>query len=260
MKLRGVALAAALCAALATGCGGGSPMPAASARPAASPAKSAGAGFDVLLITIDTLRADHLGMYGYPLPTSPRMDALAQQGTLFDSAYTYWPKTRASMIMMFTGRRPSLNGYSKTHPVLLGFNATIASTLKEAGYRTAAFVDNANVAAQHGYDKGFDSYVETWQEKSLPTEMDRARAISDGAIGFLKAARAEPGPIFLWLHYVNPHAPYEPPAPFDTAFLPPAGERGPRLPVVKGYKGGVHERLAHPGSDRLGEHMGRYDG
>lgn len=254
-----MALATAVALALA-GCRAGSPKPAASAQPAGSAAPVAGTGFDVLLITIDTLRADHLGLYGYPLPTSPRLDALAKQGTVFDNAYTYWPKTRASMVMMFTGLRPSLNGYSKTHPVLLGFNATIASSLKQGGYRTAAFVDNANVAAQHGYDKGFDSYVETWQDERLPTEMDRARAISEGGIAFLKTARTDPAPFFLWLHYVNPHAPYEPPAPYDTAFLPSAAQRGRRLSVVKGYKGGVHERLVHPGSEHLGEYVARYDG
>jgi arylsulfatase len=260
LKVRSIVVVCVLASLLGVACRGGAPEPASSARAPLPATPAAGTGFDVLLITIDTLRADHLGSYGYPLPTSPRMDALARQATVFDNAYTYWPKTRASMIMMFTGRRPSLNGYSKTHPVLLGFNATIASVLKQAGYRTAAWVDNANVAAQHGYDKGFDSYVETWQDKRLPTEMDRARAISDGAIGFLQTARAEPAPFFLWLHYVNPHAPYEPPAPFDTAFLPPAAERGPRLRVVKGYKGGVHERLVHAGSEHLGEYVARYDG
>jgi arylsulfatase A-like enzyme len=231
------------------------------AAPSPAPRAAAGPGVsrNVVLITIDTLRADHLGLYGYRRNTSPRMDALAREGVVFDQAYTYWPKTRASMIMMLTGRRPSQNGYSKTHPVLLGFNPTIASVLKDAGYRTAALVDNANVAAQHGYDKGFEAYRETWQEAALRTEMDRARAITEGAIAFLRAQTAD-RPFFLWLHYVNPHAPYTPPPPFDTAFLDDSGRGGEPLAVVKGYRGGVHELLAVRAQERLGYYVAQYDG
>jgi len=213
----------------------------------------------VVLLTIDTLRADHLGIYGYERPTSPRIDALAREGVVFDEAYTYWPKTRASMIMMFTGRRPSQNGYSKQHAVLLDFNPTIASVLKDAGYRTAAIVDNANVAAQHGYAKGFDSYRETWQEKALATEMDRTAAITKGGIDFLREQRGE-RPFFLWLHYVNPHAPYTPPPPYDTAFLDGPKTESPGLRVVSGYRGGIHERLAVPGKRGLDYYVAQYDG
>ena len=228
--------------------------PAPSEAPRATPAS--GTGWNVVLITVDTLRADHLGVYGYGRKTSPNIDALARVGTTFTSAYTYWPKTRASFIMMMTGRRPSQNGYSKTHAVLLDFNATLASVLKGAGYATAALVDNANVAAQHGYAKGFDSYRETWQEPALKTEMDRARAISDGGITFAKNATK---PYFLWLHYVNPHTPYTPEAPFDTKFLDEAALGGARLPVTKGYKEGVHEQLAVAGKS-LGYYVAQYDG
>ena len=96
------------------------------AAPAAA-ARASGNGWNVLLLTIDTLRADHLGAYGYAKKTSPRIDALARESTVFDQAYTFWPKTRGSFVMMMTGRRPSQNGYSKTHPVLLGFNPTLAA-------------------------------------------------------------------------------------------------------------------------------------
>ena len=144
----------------------------------------------VLLVTIDTLRADHLGAYGYRRPTSPRIDALAARAALFERAYTFWPKTRGSFVMMMTGRLPAVNGYSKTHPTLVDFNPTLASVLKGAGYETAALVDNPNVAARWGYAKGFDRYRETWEEAALPSEIARARAITDEAVGFLKAGRA----------------------------------------------------------------------
>jgi arylsulfatase A-like enzyme len=206
---------------------------------------SSGSGLSVLLITIDTLRADHLSAYGYPRRTSPRIDALAAQGTLFEEAYTFWPKTRGSFVALLTGKPPSRTGYSKTHPVLLDLNATLASVLQAAGYATTAVVDNPNVAAGLGYAKGFDRYRETWEEKALATEMDRARAITAEGIEYLRAARPE-RPFHLWLHYVNPHTPYEPPKPFDTMFAD-GFESGPELPVVAGRR-------------RLGYYVAQYDG
>jgi arylsulfatase A-like enzyme len=213
----------------------------------------------VLLLTIDTLRADHLGVYGYTRNTSRHIDALAREGTVFDYAYTYWPKTRGSFVAMLTGRRDSQTGYSKTHPVLLDFNPTLASVLKGAGYATAAIVDNGNVASAHGYHKGFDTYRETWREKDLATEMDRTRAITEGGIRFLNDAPRDK-PFLLWLHYVNPHAPYTPPAPYDAAFVDDEARAGARLPVVTGFHGGIPKQWAVPGQDRLGYYVAQYDG
>jgi arylsulfatase A-like enzyme len=225
-------------------------------RPSLAPARS-GNGLSVLLITIDTLRADHLGVYGYKRPTSPHIDALARRGTVFDRAFTFWPKTRGSFVMMMTGRRPSQNGYSKTHPVLLDFNPTLAAVLKQAGYRTAAVLDNPNLASQHGYGRGFERYRETWEEPALATETDRAHVITEDGIAHLRAAR-EDQPFFLWLHYVNPHAPYTPPAPFDRAFTDGA-TAGPRLAPVSGFHGGVKKEWAVPGKT-LGYYVSQYDG
>lgn len=160
---------------------------------------------------------------------------------------------------MLTGRRASQSGYSKSHPGIPEFNPTLASVLKGAGYRTAALVDNPNVAAQNGYGKGFDRYRETWQEAPLATEMDRTHAITGEAVAFLSAPPAG-GPFFLWLHYVNPHAPYTPPAPFDSAFLDAAAESGPRLKVVPDFHEGIFKGWAVPGKDRLGYYVAQYDG
>ena len=228
----------------------GRPSPAASAR-------TSGSGVSVLLITIDTLRADHLGAYGYARPTSPNIDALAGEGTLFERAYTYWPKTRGSFVMMMTGRQPSRNGYSKTHPGVVDFNPTIASVLKAAGYRTAAVVDNPNVGRAHGYGKGFDAYRETWEETGLASEWDRTQAITEDGTRFLAGARPE-APFFLWLHYVNPHAPYAPPRPWDSRFAPEPG--GKRLQVVESFRGGIPKQWAIPGKNRLADYVALYDG
>jgi len=226
------------------------------AAPPARPPAS-GTGWSVLLVTIDTLRADHLGAYGYARPTSPHIDALAARGTLFDNAYTYWPKTRGSFVAMMTGRRSSQSGYSKTHPLLLDANLTLASVLQAAGFDTVAAVDNANVAASLGYAKGFRVYQETWEDAALRTEMDRARAITEAGVRFVKS-RDGSRPFFLWLHYVNPHTPYTPPPPFDRKFQ--GGETGARLPIVNGLHGGIPHQLAVAGQERLGYYVAQYDG
>ncbi len=251
-RLAGLAVVIALAAA----CRQPPPPPSAS-RATAAP-RTAGNALNVLLVTIDTLRADHLGTYGYRRRTSPAIDALAARGTAFDRAYTVWPKTRGSFVRMMTGRVPAANGYGKTHPILVDFNPTLASVLKEAGYATAAVVDNPNVAARYGYAKGFDRYRETWEEEALADETARARAITEDATAFL-AERRE-GPFFLWLHYVNPHAPYTPPPPYDSMFNDSAASGGRRLPVVKDFRGGIPEQWAVPGRDRLGYYVAQYDG
>jgi choline-sulfatase len=254
LPLRGAALLAT--AVVLLGCPG---RKAEGPAPAAAPQRSPTGGMSVLLVTIDTLRADHLGAYGYFRRTSPHIDALAAEGTLFEQAYTYWPKTRGSFVAIMTGKRASQTGYSKRHPLLLDMNATLASVLHEANYETAAVVDNANVAASLGYAKGFSSYRETWEEKTLPTEMDRTRAITEAGVRFLKSARPE-RPFLLWLHYVNPHTPYTPPPPYDTAFLDARATSGPKLPVVANLHGGIPHRWAVPGRDRLGYYVAQYDG
>jgi arylsulfatase A-like enzyme len=214
---------------------------------------------NVILITVDTLRVDHLSLYGYERSTSPNIDAVGREGTVFERAYTYWPKTRGSMAMMLTGRTPSRNGYRARRPGLLEFNPTLASLLSEAGYRTAAAVDNPNVAKAHGYGKGFETYRETWEEQGLATEMDRTRAITETGVRFLKEVASD-RPFFLWLHYVNPHAPYRPPPPHDRAFLDDVSHAGPRLAAVEGFRDGIRRQWAVPGRDRLGYYIAQYDG
>ena len=220
--------------------------------------EAAGNRLNVFLVTIDTLRADHLGVYGYRRATSPRLSALARRGVVFDQAYTYWPKTRGSFVGIMTGRFASQTGYGKSHPLLLDFNPTLASVLKGAGYETVATVDNPNVAASLGYSRGFDRYRETWEEKDLGTEMDRTRAITADGVRFLAEATPERA-FFLWLHYVNPHAPYEPPPPWDTAFVDAGASRGPPLRPVDGFHGGVRRSWSVPGKS-LGWYVAQYDG
>ena len=237
---------------------GGCPAPVSRSDKAHAGARGAGNRLNVLLVTIDTLRADHLGAYGYERATSPKLDALASRGVLFEQAYTYWPKTRGSFVALLTGRLAAQSGYGKSHPRLIDFNPTLASVLQDAGYDTTAVVDNPNVAASLGYSKGFARYRETWEEAALASEVDRSRAITRDAVSYLRAASAD-RPFLLWLHYVNPHAPYEPPAPFDAAFLDAQAARGPVLEPVNGFHGGVARQWAK-GARSLGFYVAQYDG
>jgi arylsulfatase A-like enzyme len=177
---------------------------------------------------------------------------------VFEQAYTFWPKTRGSFAMMLTGRTASRNGYSPRRPGIADFNPTLASVLQAAGYRTEAVVDNPNVAKLHGYAKGFDAYRETWEDPTLVSEIDRTRAITAAGVRAFNGA-APDRPFFLWLHYVNPHAPYTPPAPYDTAFLDSEASSGPGLPAVDGFHGGVRKQWAVAGRS-LGYYVAQYDG
>jgi arylsulfatase A-like enzyme len=116
------------------------------------------------------------------------------------------------------------------------------------------------VASALGYAKGFASYRETWTEAdTLKTEMAKTEAITGDAVRFLGAARPDT-PFLLWLHYVNPHAPYTPPPPYDTAFVDARAQGGKALPVVASFRGGIPRQWAVPGKDRLGYYVAQYDG
>ncbi len=158
-----------------------------------------------------------------------------------------------------TGRLASQTGYGKSHPLLLDFNPTLASVLKGAGYETAATVDNPNVAASLGYAKGFDRYRETWEEKALASEMDRTRAITADGVRYLAEAKPD-RPFFLWLHYVNPHAPYEPPAPVGHRLPRRRGVARPAAPAGGRVPRRGPEAVGGAGEGPLGWYVAQYDG
>jgi arylsulfatase A-like enzyme len=169
----------------------------------------------VVLITIDTLRADHLGCYGYTRPTSPHIDALARQSVLFEHAYTTLPRTTQSVASIMTGRYPKTHGARGLFSTLPDTNLTLAEILHARGYATAAVVSNTFLRPGQGFEQGFDVYdnpEERWDSDSAP-------AITTAAIRWLDA-RHDDRPFFLWVHYLDPHWSYQPPAPWDTAFDP----------------------------------------
>ena len=228
-----------------------------SQEPAAKPGTVVKERPPVILITVDTLRADHMSVYRYARETTPRLAEWAAKGAVFEQAYTYWPKTRGSFVAMMTGRTAGESGYSPKHPELHAFNPTLAETLQKEGYDTAAFVDNANVAGSLGFSRGFKTYVEMWADAALKDEVARTEAITKRGIEYVQS-KGKDG-FFLWLHYVNPHAPYTPPAPFDAAFTD-RPKKDPTLRVVDGFFGGVSKQWAIPGKTRLSDYVNAYDG
>jgi arylsulfatase A-like enzyme len=187
---------------------------------------------DVLLVSVDTLRADHVGSYGHRLDTTPNLDRLAASGVRFDDATVQSPKTWPSMASMLTSTYPASNGI-RIHPrrPLPAASLTLAEMLREAGYRTGAVVANVNLGRQFAFDQGFDLFVESWAEALERQGGDvrlievvggvkrftNATIVTDQGIALL-GELASARPYFLWLHYMDPHGPYLPPREYGHLF------------------------------------------
>ncbi len=214
---------------------------------------------NVLLITIDALRADHLGVYGYPRPTSPNIDRLAARSVLFKHSVTQWPLTSPSFAAMMSSTYGHTNGLMRTtaqrmpdRPLML------AELLKAAGYSTWGAVGNINLARFFNFDQGFDTYREIWRED----DRRKTERITHDGLDLLKQASAE-RPFFLWLHYFDPHARYRPPKPFDQMFV---GDRyfdgSWRVPMYKDSAtdlGGISNKVSLGQEDRVAYYVAQYD-
>jgi arylsulfatase A-like enzyme len=168
-----------------------------------------------VLITIDTLRADRLGCYGYERPTSPNIDALARQSTLFERAYTSLPRTTQAIGSILTGRHPRSHGARGLFSSLPAVNRTLAEILRETGYETAAVVSNTFLRPGQGFEQGFDRY----DNPERRWDADSAEEVTAAATAWLDGRRGD-GSFFLWVHYLDPHWRYEPAPPLDHAFDP----------------------------------------
>ena len=185
----------------------------------------------MLLVTIDTLRSDHLSAYGYARPTSPRIDAIAADGVLFETAYAPASATGPSHATLFTSRYPLAHGVVRNALPLDAKIPTLASVLAEAGYQNAAFVSSYPLASTFGFAHGFAHYDEDFAADGgtlQSTRWQRARgdqgaldrrgeATVNAAVAWLSLQR-DGEPLFVWVHLFDPHAPYSPPAPFDSTF------------------------------------------
>lgn len=164
-------------------------------------------GCNVVMISIDTLRADRVGAYGYERPTSPNLDALAGRSVVFRDVLAQASTTAPSHMTMFSGRYVFEHRNDSENLPLL------AELLAERGYRTAAFVDGAQMRPKFGMTKGFETYFVT------PTRGGLAE-INDGLIQWLRSHRREK--FFAFVHTYDVHCPYNPPEPYFSMFTDPA--------------------------------------
>src|SRR5687767_4733510 len=112
-----------------------------------------------ILISIDTLRADHLGLYGYPRPTSPFLDSLARRATVFEEAYAPFPSTLVSHMSMLTGLHPGEHGVLQPDAVLSPEVEILPEVFQRHGFRTAGFAEGGYVSGRFGFRRGFDTFV-----------------------------------------------------------------------------------------------------
>jgi choline-sulfatase len=188
-----------------------------SSGPASKPAAR-----NLVLITIDTLRADHVGAYGYAAAQTRALDALAASGLRFTAARSAVPLTLPSHATIHTGLLPPMHGVRANGDLLADTHQTIATLLKAVGYHTAAFVGAFVLDRRFGLAAGFDTYDDQIPRDPDATERLEAErpasAVVDRALAWL-TPRLGPGsqspvPFFLWLHLYDPHAPYNPPGEF----------------------------------------------
>ncbi|HYO16070.1 MAG TPA: sulfatase-like hydrolase/transferase [Thermoanaerobaculia bacterium] len=229
-------------------------------------------GADVLLVTIDTLRADALGFAGNERVDTPTLDRLAAAGRVFDDAHAHNVVTLPSHANILTGLYPFQHGVRENSGFVLGGSVpTLATLLQEAGYATGAFVAAYPLDARFGLNRGFDVYDDRFPRGSDPDEFVIAERRGDQvvapALAWWNARRGKPR--FLWVHTYDPHAGYEPPEPFASryrdapylgevaatdSFLTPLlapfvdGKEPPALVVVTSDHGealGEHGELTH---------------
>lgn len=186
-------------------------------------AQSRGGGApNIILITVDTLRADRLGCYGSKTVATPAMDGLARDGVLFERALAQVPLTFPSHAAIFTGTYPAYTGVQDfTSPPLGPEFRTLAQSLKANGYATGAVVSSFVLDRSWGVARGFDFYDDAFSgtsflEKDLALVERPAKQSVDNAIAWL--ARTRQRPFFLWLHLYDPHSPYSPPEPFRSQY------------------------------------------
>jgi arylsulfatase A-like enzyme len=180
---------------------------------------------NVVLIIIDTIRADRLGCYGYPIATSPNIDALASEGMLFEQAVTCAPVTLPSVSAILTSTYPAINNVRYNGKFFLSdASVTLAEILRDNGYETGAFIGGFPLDSRFGVDQGFDIYDDDFSRSTdrrprqwighETEDFERTAAeVNERVFDWLESVKDEK--FFLMAHYFDPHWPYEAPAPYN---------------------------------------------
>ncbi len=203
-RRRGLLVALLVSAATPAGCGG---------EP-----ERAGPAPNVVVYLVDTLRKDHLSVYGYPRETSPRLAEFAKDAVRFETAYSPTSWTRPAVASLLTGVTPPRHGAISRPDRLDPEARLLPEHLRAAGYHSAAFVSNPNVLPVWGFAKGFDDF----HDAAAARAEARADEINAAVFRHLEEKRREP--FFLYVHTIDPHQPYEPLAEFAGLFPRPSPE------------------------------------
>ncbi len=165
---------------------------------------------NIVLYVVDTLRADHLGTYGYSRETSPNLDDLAQEAIVFTNAHAQTSWTRPAVASILTGLSPEMHGVDEREEGMADSVVTLAEILGAANFRTAAFVTNGNVTRGFGFGQGFETFKFAEEEGDAARYADIADWLVRTA-GDWVDARTDARPFLLYLHAIHPHGPYVPP-------------------------------------------------
>lgn len=174
---------------------------------------------NLVILSIDTLRVDHLGIYGYPHPTSPTLDRFAEQSTVFETAITVHVTTAPAHGTILTGRYPGSHGILRNGMRLARNVPTLAEMLSEQGWSTGGFVSGWTLQRHTSLDRGFAVYDDDLGSPEAGARRDGGKT-TDVALDWLKEQVATDRKFFLFLHLFEPHWPYDPPARDALRFLP----------------------------------------
>ena len=188
-----------------------------------------------IVYLVDTLRADHTGVYGYSRRTTPELDAFARDAVVFDAAVVHASWTKPSVASILTSRLPGQHRAVQLRDPLDPSNVTIAERLDAQGWATGAAMANSVIYdAESGFDRGFDVFAGLHGDDDRRSKLVGADVVVDAALAFLRSRRGMP--TFLYVHTMDPHVPYEPPAPFDRMFEPFPTEGHPAHDPRTDYK------------------------
>jgi arylsulfatase A-like enzyme len=199
--VRGVASLAALLLGLACHAGSGAPP-------------------NIVLVVLDTTRADHLSLYGYPRETSPALSRLAREAVVFDRAYATSSWTLASHASLFTGLLPMTHRATQEYLYLDDELDTLAELLGERGYRSAAFSNNSWISRATNLTQGFDEIAPLWREEEVGPDAAASHPTVLRILDWLRA-RDPARPFFLFVNLIEPHWPYEAPLAWQERFVDP---------------------------------------
>ena len=179
-----------------------------------------------IVYLVDTLRADHTGVYGYERSTTPELDAFAEDAVVFEQAIAHSSWTKPSVASILTSLLPGQHRAVQLRDALAPSNATLARRLDERGWATGAAIANSVIyGAESAFDPGFDFFAGLHGEDDRRTKLVDAEVVVDAALGWLKSRQGLPS--FVYVHTMDPHVPYTPPPPFDRMFEPHPNEEHP---------------------------------